>query len=182
MRKQVAIFAGAVLLASLYVQAQTAPTAPTYPTTAPTQQNVPADKDGILSDTQGVDFKYYLAQIVRITQTSWKPLMPREVEAPVHKSGVVKIRYKILPNGTVMDGSMVLEDRSGDPALDRAAWGAIQVSVYPPLPKEFKGPDLELRFAFQYNPERQPAPLRKLPKPLEIPGPLGVTLGYSSKL
>jgi TonB family protein len=110
------------------------------------------------------------------------PLMPREVDAPVRKSGMVKIRYKILPSGRVMDGSMVLEGRSGDPALDRAAWGAIQTSVYPPLPKEFKGPDLELRFAFVYNEDSQSTSSRKLPKPRSLPGPLGITLGYASKL
>jgi hypothetical protein len=58
----------------------------------------------------------------------------------------------------------------------------VLTSIYPPLPKEFKGPDLELRFAFSYNPDRQPAPSRKLPKPLSIPGPVGITLGYNSKL
>jgi TonB family protein len=177
MRTPALIFAFAVLLASLSAAAQTAPATPAL--TAP---KAPAAKDGILSDTQGVDFKFYLSQVVHITQTSWKPLMPREVEAPVRKSGVVKIRYKILPSGRVMEDSMVLEDRSGDPALDRAAWGAVETSVYPPLPREFKGPALELRFSFSYNPDRPPASSRKLPKPLEFPGPVGITLGYSSKL
>jgi TonB family protein len=176
------IFVCGITLASLSVNAQTAPagSAPARP--APVQFNAPADKDGILSDTQGVDFKYYLSQVMHITQTSWKPLMPREVEAPVRKSGMVKIRYKILPNGRVMEDSMVQESSSGDPALDRAAWGAVLTSIYPPLPKEFKGSDLELRFTFNYNPDRQPAPSRKLPKPLSIPGPVGITLGYNSKL
>jgi hypothetical protein len=52
-----------------------------------------------------------------------------------------------------MDGSLVLEGRSGDPALDRAAWGALTGSNYPPLPKEFHGPYLELRAIFLYNME-----------------------------
>lgn len=180
MRNSPAIFACALLLASFSIQAQTAP-AVSAPA-PPAHSNAPADKEGILSDTQGVDFKFYLSQVVHITQSNWKPLMPREVEAPVRKSGVVKIRYKILPNGHVMGGSMVLEDRSGDSALDRAAWGAVETSTYPPLPQEFKGPYLELRFAFSYNPDREPAPWRALPKPFKIPGPVDFTLGYSSKL
>jgi TonB family protein len=177
------IFVCGIALASLFSQAQTAPAGSAHALPAPVQFSDPAaGKDGILSDTQGVDFKYYLSQVMRITQSSWKPLMPREVEAPVRKSGVVKIRYKILPNGRVMEDSMVKESSSGDPALDRAAWGAVQISVYPSLPKEFKGPYLELRFVFAYNPDRQPAPSRVLPKARGIPGPVGLTLGYNSKL
>jgi TonB family protein len=180
----VRIFASiiATLLVSLSAQTQTVPTSSAPALLAPVQFDAPADKDGILSDTQGVDFKYYLSQVVRITQYSWKPLMPREVEAPVRKSGAVKVRYKILPSGRVMEGSIVLEERSGDPALDRAALGAVETSLYPPLPKEFKGPDLELRFVFKYNLDRQPTSSHVAPKARSIPGSKGVTIGYSSKL
>ncbi|MGD0832471.1 MAG: hypothetical protein ABR907_16170 [Terracidiphilus sp.] len=179
MRIFAAIFASAVMLLSVSSPAQSAPAQSASGTPAHIEN--PAQKQGILTDTQGVDFKFYLEQAVRITRTNWKPLMPREVEAPVRKTGVVVIRYKILPSGRVMDGSMALDGRSGDVALDRAAWGAVAGSVYPPLPAEFKGPFIELRFAFSYNPEQQPAPARALPKPFSHPGPL-MTLGYSSKL
>jgi hypothetical protein len=171
-RSFTALFACAILLTSVPGRTQT----------TPVPVDTPAGKEGILSDTQGVDFTFYLGQVVHITQSSWKPLMPREVEAPVRKTGTVRIRYKILPNGHVMEGGMVLEGRSGDEALDRAAWGAIATSIYPPMPVEFKGPYLELRFIFIYNQEQQRSPVRKLPKPLTIPGPGGVTLGYKSKL
>jgi hypothetical protein len=57
----------------------------------------------------------------------------------------------VLPNGRLMDGSLVLEGRSGDTALDRAAWGALTGSNYPPLPSDFHGPYLELRAYFLYN-------------------------------
>ena len=63
------------------------------------------------------------------------------------------IRFKVRPDGRLMDGSMVLEGRSGDTSLDRAAWGAITGSSYPPLPADFKGPFLELRAYFLYNME-----------------------------
>ena len=47
---------------------------------------------------------------------------------------------------------MILEFPSGDVSLDRAAWGGITgASPYPPLPKDFKGQFLELRFGFYYN-------------------------------
>jgi TonB family protein len=105
----------------------------------------------ILSDTQGVDFSSWLARWHFITQRTWDPLIPDEVNPPILKSGVVAIRFKVLPNGQVVD--MQLDGRSGDTGLDRAAWGAITGSSYPPLPREFHGPFLELRAYFLYNME-----------------------------
>ena len=103
----------------------------------------------ILSDTQGVDFNSWLHRWYYETEHTWDPLIPDEVNAPILKSGAVQIRFKVLPNGQVTD--MVLEGRSGDTGLDRAAWGAITGSSYPPLPREFHGPYLELRALFLYN-------------------------------
>lgn len=103
----------------------------------------------ILSDTQGVDFNSWLRRWYYETEHTWDPLIPDEVNPPILKSGAVQIRFKVLPNGRVTD--MQLEGRSGDTALDRAAWGALTGSNYPPLPKEFHGPYLELRAVFLYN-------------------------------
>ena len=105
----------------------------------------------VLSDTQGVDFSGWLQRWHRETARTWDPLIPDEVNAPIYKSGMVAVRFKVAPNGRVIDGSMVLEGRSGDVALDRAAWGAITGSNYPPLPHDFHGPYLELRAYFLYN-------------------------------
>jgi outer membrane biosynthesis protein TonB len=107
----------------------------------------------ILSDTQGVDFNSWLLRWHRETERTWDPLIPDEVNPPILKKGAVVIRFKVLPNGRIMDGSMVLEGRSGDTGLDRAAWGALTGSNYPPLPREFHGPYLELRAIFLYNME-----------------------------
>jgi hypothetical protein len=105
----------------------------------------------VLSDTQGVDFNNWLQRWHHETERTWDPLIPDEVNPPILKSGVVVIRFKVLPNGRIMDGSMKLEGRSGDTGLDRAAWGALTGSNYPPLPREFHGPYLELRAMFLYN-------------------------------
>ena len=105
----------------------------------------------ILSDTQGVDFNDWIAKWYRETRRTWDPLIPDEVNAPIYKSGMVVIRFKVLPNGRLMEGGMVLEGRSGDTALDRAGWGALTGSNYPPLPHDFHGPYLELRVVFLYN-------------------------------
>jgi len=107
----------------------------------------------ILSDMQGVDFNAWLHRWYYETENTWDPLIPDEVNPPILKSGAVQIRFKVLPNGQVTD--MVLEGRSGDTGLDRAAWGALTGSNYPPLPREFHGPYLELRALFLYN-ERPP--------------------------
>ena len=105
----------------------------------------------VLSDTQGVDFNSWLIRWHRETERTWDPLIPDEVNPPILKSGQVVIRFKVLPNGRIMDGSMMLEGRSGDTGLDRAAWGALTGSNYPPLPREFHGPYLELRAVLLYN-------------------------------
>jgi len=105
----------------------------------------------VLSDTQGVDFSSWLARWHYITERTWDPLIPDEVNPPILKSGVVVIHFRVLPNGQVID--MQLDGRSGDTGLDRAAWGAITGSSYPALPREFHGPYLELRAYFLYNME-----------------------------
>jgi TonB family protein len=104
----------------------------------------------ILSDTLGVDFGPYLQRVIAATYRSWDPLIPESVRPPIGKQGRVGIEFKILPDGSVKQ--MILRFPSGDVALDRAAWGGITgASPYPPLPKQFKGPYLALRFAFLYN-------------------------------
>ncbi len=105
----------------------------------------------VLSDTQGVDFSNWLQRWHWETEHTWDPLIPDEVNPPINKSGQLVIRFKVLPNGRIMDGSMRLEGSSGDVALDRAAWGALTGSNYAPLPHDFHGPYLELRAWFLYN-------------------------------
>ncbi len=108
----------------------------------------------VLSDTQGVDFHNWLIRWHSETQNTWDPLIPEEVNPPISKRGTTVIRFKVLPNGHVMPGSMVLEGgTTADTAMSRAAWGAITGSNYPALPREFHGPYLELRAYFLYGEE-----------------------------
>ena len=92
----------------------------------------------ILSDTQGVDFSSWLARWHYVTQQTWDPLIPDEVNPPILKSGVVAIRFKVLPNGQVVD--MTLDGRSGDTALDRAAWVLSPAPATPPCPGNSTAP------------------------------------------
>jgi len=104
----------------------------------------------ILSDTMGWDYGPYVQRVVYDTERAWWPIIPESARPPLDKQGKVMIRFKIFPDGSVRD--MILEGPSGDVALDRAAWAGITgASPYPPIPKAFKGPFLELRFYFLYN-------------------------------
>ena len=105
----------------------------------------------ILSDTMGVDFQPWLQKVVRETYRTWDPLIPEEVNPPILKRGECEIVFTVLPNGRLQPHAMILTGRSGDVALDRAAWGSIEGADYPALPREFHGPYIQLRFRFQYN-------------------------------
>ena len=107
----------------------------------------------VLSDTMGVDFGPYLQRVLHDVRMNWYNLIPESARAPLMKKGKVTIEFAILKNGTV--AGMKLISTSGDVALDRGAWGGITGSnPFPPLPSEFGGQYLGLRFAFYYNPDR----------------------------
>src|ERR1017187_9924431 len=104
----------------------------------------------ILSDTQGVDFGPYLQRILQDVKENWYHLIPESAEM---KKGKLAIEFAITKDGKVAD--MRLIATSGDVALDRPAWGSITASnPFPPLPSEFTGPYLALRFRFYYNPDK----------------------------
>jgi TonB family protein len=104
----------------------------------------------ILSDTQGVDFGPYLQRILQDVKYNWYHLIPESAEM---KKGKLAIEFAITRDGKVAD--MKLIATSGDVALDRPAWGSITASnPFPPLPSEFTGPYLALRFRFYYNPDK----------------------------
>jgi TonB family C-terminal domain len=104
----------------------------------------------ILSDTQGVDFAPYLQRILQVVRQNWYLLIPESAEM---KKGKLAIEFAITKDGNVADMRLVAS--SGDVALDRPAWGSITNSnPFPPLPREFNGPYLSLRFRFYYNPDK----------------------------
>jgi TonB family protein len=107
----------------------------------------------ILSDTQGVDFGPYLQRVLHDVKVNWYAIMPPQVYPPLRKQGKLAIQFTINKNGQVEDMHLVAP--SGDTSLDRAAWGGITGSnPFPPLPREFQGENLVLRFRFYYNPDR----------------------------
>jgi TonB family protein len=104
----------------------------------------------ILSDTMGVNFDPYLKRIIYEIYHTWLPLIPEEARPPLNKQGETLIRFTILPDGRI--GGMTLDGSTHDQAIDRAAWGSITgVGQFPALPKEFHGPNLELRIHYLVN-------------------------------
>jgi TonB family protein len=97
-----------------------------------------------------VDFVPYLTGLVKTVRTNWYSLMPPAAYPPILKQGKVSIEFLVLQNGEV--NGMKVHTSSGDVSFDRAAWGSITASSpFPPLPTEFRGKFLGLRFYFFYN-------------------------------
>jgi TonB family protein len=107
----------------------------------------------VLSDTMGVDFGPYLQRVLHDIRKNWYNLIPESAKFPMMKKGKVTIEFDILKDGTI--AGMRLVSTSGDVALDRGAWEGITASnPFPPLPTEFGGQFLGIRFAFYYNPNK----------------------------
>jgi TonB family protein len=105
----------------------------------------------VLSDTQGVDFGPYLQRVLHDVKINWYALIPESAQM---KHGNLAIEFAITKDGKIAD--MHLAASSGDIPLDRAAWGGIVSSnPFPPLPTDFTGPYLALRFRFFYNPTKE---------------------------
>src|SRR3954463_7628528 len=114
--------------------------------------NVQSDME-VLSDTMGVDFSGYLARLVHDVRLNWYNLVPEVARPPLRKTGKVTIDFVITKNGSI--SGMRIMSPSGDISLDRAAYGGITaVNPFQPLPTNFRGEYLALRFRFLYNPDR----------------------------
>jgi hypothetical protein len=123
-------------------------------TPRPSRHSGPLNLGGVevLSDTQNVDFNPYLRRILGDIKRNWDPLIPAEAQSPLFKQGESYIRFTILPDGTIKDASMHLDGSTHDEAINRSCWGAItSEGQFPPLPKDFHGPEFILRIHFLVN-------------------------------
>jgi TonB family protein len=85
--------------------------------------------------------------VLHDVKQNWYSLIP---ESAQWKKGRVVLEFYILKDGSVRGLQVV--GPSGDVAMDRPAFGSITASnPFPPLPKEFPGPYLGLRFSYYYN-------------------------------
>ena len=114
---------------------------------APSRSNM-----DVLSDTMGVNFGPYLSHILRTVRANWYSRIPESARGPLMKKGQVSIQFDILKTGQI--AGMQVVGTSGDPSLDGAAIvGIDQSGPFPPLPAQFQGQYLALRFHFFYNPD-----------------------------
>jgi PPIC-type PPIASE domain len=103
----------------------------------------------ILSNTPGVELIPYLRIVVRNINRNWHGQIP----ASETRKGKLAIEFAIMKDGNL--AAMWLVSRPGGPddeALVRMAWASITKSnPFPPLPSEFTGSFLALRFRFDYS-------------------------------
>ena len=110
--------------------------------------------------------------MVDVVRRNWYELIPESARAPVNKKGKVVVEFAITKEGRV--AGMQIIGPSGDIALDRAAYrGITSSSPFPPLPSEFSGQYVALRFHFYYNPDR--SDLAASPTSHRSPSKSGIT-------
>jgi TonB family protein len=101
----------------------------------------------VLTDTRGVDFTRYVAKVKSRVKENWFALTPLAAE---WKKGRVVLEFAILKDGSV--AGLKIVQSSNQPMLDRPAFGSVTGSnPFPPLPAEFEGPYVGLRFSYWYN-------------------------------
>jgi hypothetical protein len=104
----------------------------------------------ILTPTEGVDFNSYIQRLLATVRRNWYAVMPES--AYLGEKGIVSITFRINQDGSVPPPDPNLERTSGREPLDAAAMSSIRTSTpFDPLPPQFKGPYIELRFIFFYN-------------------------------
>jgi len=116
------------------------------PDTSNPNFNLPGPQ--ILSDTMGVDFDPYLLRVYLIVQRNWYSVIP-EI-ARLGRKGRAVLQFTIRKDGSVEGLQMM--DGSGTGSMDSAALSSIRLSnPFPPLPAEFPGNNILLRFGYYYN-------------------------------
>jgi len=105
----------------------------------------------ILTPTGDVDFRDYMAHLCGNVKRNWFAVMPKS--ALLGDKGRVVLRFQIQRDGTLRVKEQMVEASSNKEPLDRAAVNAIRLSApFQHLPEAFRGPCIDLRFIFLYNP------------------------------
>jgi len=104
----------------------------------------------MLTPDQGVDFSNYLNRVYVTVKRNWFAVMPGSVE--LGEKGIVVLTFRIMRDGSVPSPEPVIQSNSGKEPLDRAAYSSVRASnPFEPLPPQFSGPYIELRYTYLYN-------------------------------
>ena len=104
----------------------------------------------MLTPNEGVDFNNYLQRVYVTVKRNWFAVMPGSVE--LGERGIVVLTFKIMRDGSVPSAEPVIQRNSGKEPLDRAAYSSVRASnPFEPLPTQFSGPYIELRYTYLYN-------------------------------
>jgi TonB family protein len=104
----------------------------------------------MLTPDQGVDFRSYLQRVYLAVKGNWFAIMPESAE--LGERGIVVLTFKIMRDGSVPGAEPVINRNSGKEPLDRAAYSSVRASnPFEPLPAQFTGPYIELRYTYLYN-------------------------------
>jgi hypothetical protein len=104
----------------------------------------------MLTPDEGVDFNSYLQRVYFTVKRNWFSVMPASVD--LGEKGIVYLTFRINRDGSVPSDEPIIERNSGKEPLDRAAYSSVRASnPFEPLPQQFKGPYIELRYRYYYN-------------------------------
>jgi len=104
----------------------------------------------MLTPTEGLDWNNYLQRVYVTVKRNWFAVMPGSVE--LGEKGIVVLTFKIMRDGSVPSTEPVIQSNSGKEPLDRAAYSSVRASnPFEPLPPQFSGPYIELRYTYLYN-------------------------------
>jgi outer membrane biosynthesis protein TonB len=104
----------------------------------------------MLTPTEGLDWSTYLQRVYLAVKGNWFAIMPESAE--LGERGIVVLTFKIMRDGSVPGSEPVINRNSGKEPLDRAAYSSVRASnPFEPLPSQFSGPYIELRYTYFYN-------------------------------
>ncbi len=98
-----------------------------------------------------MDFGPYLERVLQAVRMNWYNLIPEEARPPLLKRGKVAIEFAITKDGKVA-GTGDRRPFRRYASRPRCLGRVTASSPFAPLPNEFHGPYLALRFRFYYNP------------------------------
>lgn len=124
--------------------------------------NVTVDALGKLFSEDRANLTDYWPAMEKRTKETWLSLLPAEAQPPRSVGGTVRILCVVHTDGTI--SGMSFDQRSGKPALDRAAWAAVLRSApYDAFPYGISTDRVKVGFTFTYNGGTTITPLMKPP-------------------